>query len=154
MTLDIEVNILLVEDNRTDAELIAEALKDSQIQHHLELASDGEQAMEYLYREDYKPHLVLLDLNLPKKSGLEVLKEIRRDPFLRPTPVIILTNSRSQDDVVRSYSSFCNAYIRKPLGFEGLLATIRSTGRFWFGTATLPGLTEPMDPKSNPPSSR
>jgi CheY-like chemotaxis protein len=152
MTIDTEVSILLVEDNRTDAELIVEALKDSKLKYLLELASDGEKALECLYRENYRPHIVLLDLNLPKKSGIEVLTEIRRDPYLRSIPVIILTNSKSQEDVVRAYENYCNAYIRKPLGFDGLLSMLRITERFWFGIATLPGFTVPVFPKSEPPS--
>lgn len=133
-----EVNILLVEDNSRDANLVKEALKDSHIDHVLEVVSDGEAAMQLLYSAEFRPHIILLDLNLPKKPGIEVLKEIKRDSSLRPIPVIVLTNSRSEDDVVLAYASHCNAYVRKPLGFEGLLDTINRIGLFWFASATLP----------------
>lgn len=133
-----EVNILLVEDNSNDARLVREALKDSRIEHVLEVVTDGDAAMQLLYSADFRPHIILLDLNLPKKTGIEVLKEIKRDSSLRPIPVIVLTNSRSEDDVVLAYASYCNAYVRKPLGFDGLLDTINRIGQFWFVSATLP----------------
>jgi CheY-like chemotaxis protein len=133
-----EVNILLVEDNSRDARLVREALKDSRIDHVLEVATDGEAAMQVLYSAEFRPHVILLDLNLPKKTGIEVLKEIKRDSSLRPIPVIVLTNSRSEDDVVLAYASYCNAYVRKPLGFDDLLDTLNRIGQFWFESATLP----------------
>lgn len=133
-----EINILLVEDNSRDVTLVKEALKDSKIEHVLQVATDGEAAMQILYSAEFRPHIILLDLNLPKKTGIEVLKEIKRDSSLRPIPVIILTNSRSEDDVVLAYASHCNAYVRKPLGFENLLDTLSRIGHFWFTVATLP----------------
>lgn len=135
-----EVNILLVEDTFSDAELIKEAFLDSGIQHRLELATDGEEAIRLLKDGKVKPHLVLLDLNLPRKSGLEVLREIRRDPdpFLCVTPIIVLTNSRSHKDVLKAYTNGCNAYIRKPIGFENLTDTLQRTEHFWFDCAILP----------------
>lgn len=146
-----EVNILLVEDNSRDALLVREALKDSKIEHVLEVATDGEAAMQVLYSAEFRPHIILLDLNLPKKTGIEVLKEIKRDSSLRPIPVIVLTNSRSEDDVVLAYASHCNAYVRKPLGFDDLLDTISRIGHFWFTSATLPKQMVPD--LSIPPSS-
>lgn len=131
-----EADILLVEDNRTDAELIAEALKDSGLSHRLDIVTDGAEALKALKEPD-KPHLVLLDLNLPKKSGIEVLRHMKRSPKLSLIPVIILTNSKSRDDVVRAYRAHCNAYVRKPIGFDALLAVIESTIRFWLRTATV-----------------
>lgn len=131
-----EVHILLVEDNNVDAELIKEALKDCNLPHRLDLATDGEQAMSMLVQ--LVPHLVLLDLNLPKKPGLEVLQEIRKHPVLKPIPVIVMTNSRSQEDVVACYMAHCNAYVRKPIGFESLLKTLSLTSQFWFNAAELP----------------
>lgn len=133
-----EVHILLVEDNRRDATLIEEALKESELAFNLQVATDGEAALQVLYTAEFRPHIVLLDLNLPKKSGLDVLKEIKKDSVLRPLPVIILTNSRSDDDVGLAYASHCNAYVRKPLGFDGLIQTINSIEQFWFSCATLP----------------
>lgn len=130
-------DILLVEDNRTDAELIAEALKDSGLSHRLDIITDGAEALRVLKKETDKPHLILLDLNLPRKSGLEVLRVMKRSPKLSLIPVVILTNSKSKDDVAKCYRAHCNAYIRKPIGFDALLATIESTIRFWLRTATL-----------------
>jgi CheY-like chemotaxis protein len=138
-----EVNILLVEDNSQDARLVREALKDSKLDHVLEVATDGEAAMQVLYSAEFRPHIILLDLNLPKKSGIEVLKEIKKDSSLRPIPVIVLTNSRSEDDVVLAYASHCNAYVRKPLGFDGLLDALNRIGQFWLDCATLPKQTAP-----------
>lgn len=149
-----EVTILLVEDSKVDAELIAEALKDSQLPHRLDLARDGQEALDLLQGQEERPHLVLLDLNLPKVSGLEVLKAMRRDPKLRIVPVIVLTNSHYQEDVARCYANYCNAYIRKPLGYDGLATTIQQTSDFWFKTATLPGAYVTAPPNSLAPSKK
>ena len=94
---------------------------------------------------------MLLDLNLPKITGVEVLKTIRRDPKLRVVPVVILTNSRSQDDIIRCYANFCNAYIRKPIGYDGLASTIQQTGDFWFKPVSLPNEVVSAPPTSLPP---
>jgi len=132
-----KVSVLLVEDSRTDAELIAEALKDSKLPHRLDLATDGIAALKYLADND-RPHLILLDLNLPKKSGLEVLREIKQDTDLCIIPVVILTNSESKKDVTQCYESFCTTYIRKPLHFEDWVATLNCLSHFLFRVATLP----------------
>jgi chemotaxis family two-component system response regulator Rcp1 len=133
-----EVHILLVEDNPRDALLIEEALKDTKFPHVLRVATDGDEALQLLYSAEFRPHFILLDLNLPRKSGIEVLREIKKDPSFRPIPVLILTNSRSEDDVILAYASYCNAYIRKPLGYDDLLETMTSIGQFWAKTSTLP----------------
>ena len=133
-----EANILLVEDSQQDALLVKEALLDTGLSHNLRTASNGEDALQILYSTEYRPNIVLLDLNLPKMSGLEVLKEMKRDSGLRPIPVIILTNSMSEDDVIRAYASHCNAYVRKPLGFDNLMANLSCICQFWINTATLP----------------
>lgn len=146
-----EVHILLVEDNRRDAALVQEALKESPIPCVVEHAIDGEAALKVLYTAEVKPQLVLLDLNLPRKGGLEVLKEIKRDSTLRPIPVVVLTNSRSEDDVVLAYASHCNAYVRKPVGYSDLLVVVERLSHFWFGCATLP--KQPAPDLSIPPSS-
>lgn len=146
-----EVHILLVEDNRRDAALVQEALKESPISYVVEHAIDGEAALKSLYTAEVKPQLVLLDLNLPRKGGLEVLKEIKRDSTLRPIPVVVLTNSRSEDDVVLAYASYCNAYVRKPIGYSDLLVAIERLSQFWFGCATLP--KQPAPDLSLPPPS-
>lgn len=157
-----EADILLVEDNRTDAELIAEALKESGIPHRLDLATDGAEALEVLAGPE-KPHLVLLDLNLPKKSGLDVLREIKQNAHLCAIPVVILTNSESAKDVVACYESFCSAYIRKPLHFEDWVATLNCMTHFFFEVVTLTvgslpkrrgccHLAEPLTRRPPPPS--
>jgi chemotaxis family two-component system response regulator Rcp1 len=131
------VHIMLIEDSRTDAELVAEALKDSKLPHQLELATDGITALEILAK-GIKPHVILLDLNLPKKSGLEVLREIRQNNSLCAIPVVILTNSHSKSDVIQCYESFCTTYIRKPLHFEDWIAVLNCLSHFLFRVATLP----------------
>lgn len=132
-----KVNILLVEDSSTDAELIAEALKDTKLPHRLDLATDGVAALAFLADHD-KPHVILLDLNLPKKSGLEVLREVKQDTSLCTIPVIVLTNSESKKDVTQCYESFCTTYIRKPLHFEDWVSTLNCLSHFLFRVATLP----------------
>ncbi len=133
-----EFHILLVEDNRLDAALIQEALKEQPVSYVVQHASDGEAALKILYAAEVKPQLVLLDLNLPRKTGLEVLKEVKKDSTLRPIPVVVLTNSRSEDDVVLAYASYCNAYVRKPVGYSNLCLTLNRLGQFWCECATLP----------------
>jgi len=148
------ISILLVEDNSTDAELLTEAFKDScGDQVVLEVASDGEEALRILRSIEVKPHLVLLDLNLPRMSGLEVLRELRReaDLALRALPILILTNSRSNQDVLKAYTYNCNAFIQKPLGYQGILDLVKQTGAFWFGCATLPGQDLTLPPPSSEP---
>lgn len=143
------IRIQLVEDDATSVELIKEALKEAQVPHNLTVHSDGEAALDDLKRNPVKPHIIMLDLNLPKKSGLDVLKAIKKNKALKAIPVIILTNSKSQDDVVKAYSNYCNAYIRKPFGFDKLVEAIKATRAFWFETATLP---EDPQRTSKPPS--
>jgi len=131
--------ILLIEDSETDIELIREALTDSGLDHHLDVARDGEEALRLLKYQTIHPDLILLDLNMPKLSGIDVLKQLRQDnPPLGITPVIVLTNSKSRDDVYGAYASGANAYVRKPLGFDKILEAIKSIGKFWVTTATIP----------------
>jgi len=141
--------ILLVEDNPRDAELVGLALKESGIGHKLHVSVDGELALQYLKDKKPGPDLVLLDLNIPKYSGIEVLKKIREDERLRALPVVVLTNSNSTEDVRLAYLNGCNAYIRKPLGFDALQKTVEVIQQFWFHTSTLP-----PRPDSIPPSSK
>lgn len=143
-------NILLVEDNQTDVELITEALKDSMEDFALTVASNGEDALDELRGPSPLPQLILLDLNLPKLGGLDVLDEIKSDPALRAIPVIILTNSRAETDVFRAYQGHANAYVRKPLGFDALCEAISTAGKFWFEVVTLPEQDTPQ-PVSSPP---
>jgi two-component system, chemotaxis family, response regulator Rcp1 len=139
LNLTNNIRILLIEDNRTDVELITEALKESEIPHHLTIETYGDAGLRAIKKG--KPHLVLLDLNLPKKSGLEILRSVKRNRHLRLIPIIILTNSRSQDDITQAYASHCNAYLRKPLGYDNLLLAIKCIGYFWIGCATIPNFT-------------
>jgi two-component system, chemotaxis family, response regulator Rcp1 len=155
-----EARILLIEDTASDAELIQEAFKESHFSYRLDLATDGEEALRILRAQDEKPHLVLLDLNLPKKNGLDVLKDIRRDsdPLLMTVPVVILTNSKSRKDVLRAYTHGCNAYVHKPINFDRLVSILQVTSQFWFDCATVPTTvavgTQRISSEFPPPSSR
>jgi len=138
-----EVAILLVEDSHSDVELIKEALKETGFSYRLHLASNGEEALAFLARSNDRPHLILLDLNLPKVSGIEVLKTLKQDPVLKVIPIIILTNSTSQDDLMECYEQYANAYVRKPIGYDRLSEVIRNTWRFWVDHAVLPQVGPP-----------
>ena len=143
MTVLVTVDILLVEDNPADVRLVREALREAGIVCRLHAAADGEEALAFLRRQGAcrdapHPQLVLLDLNLPRKSGHEVLAELKDDPDLRHIPVIVLTSSRADEDVLRSYDLHANAYISKPAEFEGFIRAVRSIESFWLITARLP----------------
>jgi chemotaxis family two-component system response regulator Rcp1 len=130
--------ILLVEDNKADALLIQEALRQVADDHVVDVVTDGEQALAHLRGGGLRPDLVLLDLNLPRKDGREVLAEVKADPALRSIPVIVLTTSSAPTDVAFAYAHHANCYVRKPLGMDRLLETARSMRDFWMHTATLP----------------
>ena len=130
-------SILLVEDSAPDAMLIRQALREAGVEGDVEVVTDGEQALDRL-RGGPAPDLVLLDLNLPRKDGREVLSEIRCDDDLCEIPVIVLTTSSAPHDVTFAYRHCANSYIRKPLGLDRLVETARAIGDFWFRTATLP----------------
>ncbi len=137
------VDILLVEDNPGDVRLTKEAFADGCIDNTLHVVTDGEEAMEFLFqRGEYEeaafPDLVLLDLNLPKKSGEEVLEAIKADEELRRLPVIILTSSEAQEDVLRSYELQANAYLTKPVDPDSFLDTVRTFEEFWLQVVRLP----------------
>lgn len=139
--------ILLVEDNPADVRLTREAFADARVLNHLRVAKDGVEALAILRQEgDYlneiRPDLILLDLNLPKKDGRDVLAEIKSDPRLRRIPVVVLTTSRAEADILRSYDLHANAYVAKPLGFQDFLAAVRSVERFWLTIAALPHASE------------
>lgn len=136
------INILLAEDNKLDAELVQEAFTDSQVNHDIQVVGDGEAALTMLKHRT--PDVLFLDLNLPKMSGLDVLREMRKTPGLSHVLVIILTNSTSDDDVYAAYRGGANAYIRKPLGFDNLLKVVKTTVNFWFGVAVIPGFPPPQ----------
>jgi CheY-like chemotaxis protein len=136
-------SILLVEDDPGDVMLIREALVEHKVGNALSVVSDGVQAMEFVrglgaYQGVERPDLVLLDLNLPRKSGAEVLAEIKGDPELSMIPVVVLTTSESEDDVLRSYQRHANAYITKPLDFERFRDIVRQIDDFFIGIVKLP----------------
>lgn len=140
------VNILMVEDNEGDARLTQEALKDSKLRMRLDIVVDGVEALEYLRKEgDFasapEPDMILLDLNLPRKGGIEVLEEIKTDEALKKIPVVIMTSSRADEDIVRSYKLHANCYITKPLDLEQFSNIVRSIDHFWFTIVTLPPQT-------------
>lgn len=137
------IDILLVEDNPGDVELIREALDTGTTHHQLYVARDGVQALKFLRRQEpYKdrqlPDMVLLDLNLPRKSGREVLEEIKSDPDLKWIPIIVLTSSKADDDILKSYSLHANCYVTKPVDFEQFMGVIKSIEDFWLTTVKLP----------------
>jgi two-component system, chemotaxis family, response regulator Rcp1 len=137
------INILLVEDNPGDADLAREALENSKFNNNLQVVDDGEKAMAYLHREGAyrdapRPDLILLDLNLPKKDGRQVLAEIKVDPELMRIPVVILTTSRAEEDVLRTYNLHANCYITKPIDLNQFLHVVRSIEDFWMSIVVLP----------------
>jgi len=141
------VDILLVEDNPAHVDLTREALREGKVANTLNVATDGEEAMDYLLRRgSYKgvrrPDIILLDLNLPKKDGREVLAEIKADESLRQIPVVIMTTSSDEEDVIKSYKLHVNCYITKPVNIDQFIEVIRSIDHFWFNVVTLPETPE------------
>lgn len=139
----ISVEILLVEDSPGDVRLTREALREAKIKNTLSVVVDGVEAMAYLrrdgaYADAPRPDLVLLDLNLPRKSGREVLAEIKTDPVLRTIPVVILTTSADEQDIMRSYEHHANCYITKPVDLEQFLTVVNSIEDFWLSIVKLP----------------
>jgi len=130
--------ILLVEDNLNDVELTIEALKANNILNPIDVAEDGEKALDYLHkkaefsnRTSGNPILILLDIKMPKIDGLEVLKEIKSDPKLQLIPVVILSSSKEEQDLLKSYKLGVNAYVVKPVGFEEFVTAVKNIGIFW-----------------------
>jgi len=137
------IEILLVEDNPGDVGLAREALRDSKVSNLLHVARDGVEAMDFLKRrgafaDASRPDLVLLDLNLPRKNGHEVLAEIKSDPDLRRIPVVILTTSKEETDIAKSYDHHANCYITKPIDLGAFLSVVREIESFWLTIVTLP----------------
>jgi len=137
------IQILMVEDNPDDIELTMEALKDAKVGNILKVVKDGEEALAYLrgqgqYQGSPRPDLILLDLNMPKKDGREVLKEIKNDPNLRRIPVVILTTSQAEEDILNTYDLHANCYITKPVDFNQFLKVVRSIEDFWLTVVKLP----------------
>ncbi len=141
------VEILLVEDNPADVLMARSAFEDFKITNILHVVEDGVQALEYLRGEgDFagapRPDLIMLDLNLPRKNGHEVLAEIKSDPVLRNIPIVVLTTSKSEKDVLEAYDLHANCYIVKPVGFVNFVEAIKSIKNYWFSLVTLPSEVE------------
>jgi CheY-like chemotaxis protein len=137
------IEILLVEDNPGDVRLTVEGLNEGKVHNNLHVAKDGVEALAFLRRErDYsdavRPDLILLDLNLPRKDGREVLAEIKADPDLKTIPVVVLTTSRAEQDVLQSYQLQANCYITKPVDLEQFIHVVKSIEDFWLTVVTLP----------------
>jgi chemotaxis family two-component system response regulator Rcp1 len=138
-----EMNILLVEDNIGDVRLTKEAFKESQLEAKLLVVYNGEDAIAFLknknkFKNVPKPDLILLDLNLPKKDGRQVLKEIKTDPLLKRIPVVILTTSKAIEDIIKAYELHTNCYITKPVGLEEFINVIQCIEKFWLSLVCLP----------------
>jgi len=143
------VEILLVEDNPADARLTREAFKEAQVDCAISLVSDGEEALAYLRHEkahasSVRPDLMLLDLNLPRMDGRELLSIIKKDPNLKNIPVVVLTVSQAEQDITKSYDSYANCYVTKPVNLDDFIDVVKAIHRFWLAIARLPraGLQE------------
>jgi CheY-like chemotaxis protein len=138
------IEVLLVEDDPGDVLLIEEAFEFNKVRNNLTVVSDGVEALEYLRREGQyagagRPGLILLDLNLPRKDGREVLAEIKADGALRSIPVVVLTTSKAEEDVLRSYDLHANAYVTKPVDFDRFIEVVRQIDEFFVSVVRLPG---------------
>lgn len=137
------LQILLVEDNEGDVRLIKEAFNESKIEKSFSVAKDGEDALNFLYKRgqyagSVRPDIILLDINLPRKNGFEVLEQIKKDPDLRKIPVIMLSSSSSEDHIHKSYELNANCYVTKPVDFDEYTQVVRTIEDFWFDKAKLP----------------
>jgi len=140
------INILMADDDEDDRLLTLDALKESRVLNNLYCVEDGVELLEYLRREGKyadpkdspRPSLILLDLNMPRKDGREALQEIKADPSLRGIPVVILTTSKEEEDMLKGYDLGCASYITKPVNFEGLVDLMRALGRYWIEFVELP----------------
>jgi CheY-like chemotaxis protein len=138
--------ILLADDDEEDRMLAADALAESRVVNDLRFVEDGDELLDYLYqRGRYSDHalspppgLILLDLNMPRKDGREALREIKNDPDLRRIPIVVLTTSKAEEDIYRTYDLGANSFITKPVSFEGLVSVMRDIGRYWIEIVELP----------------
>jgi len=140
------IEILLVEDSPSDATLTIEALEAGKVVNKLNLVEDGVEAMAYLkcegkYAKATRPDLIMLDLNLPRKDGREVLAELKNDPELKTIPIIVLTTSRSDKDILQSYQLNANCFITKPVDFQQFIDVVKTIEKFWLTVVTLPPKT-------------
>ena len=137
------VEILLVEDNPGDHRLTKEALHEGKVYNNLHWAQDGVEAIDFLkrrgkHKDAPRPGIVLLDLNMPRKDGREALREIKEDPELRTIPIVVLTTSREEEDILRTYGLGASSYIQKPVGFDSLVRIVEALGNYWFQVVELP----------------
>ncbi len=140
------VTILMADDDEDDCMLAREALVESRLANDLHIVRDGEELMDYLYRRGKyldsstspRPGLILLDLNMPRKDGREALEEIKTDPHLRHIPIVVLTTSKAEEDIYRSYDLGANSFITKPVTFASLVEVMRTIGKYWFEIVELP----------------
>lgn len=144
--LEKPITILLADDDEDDRLMAREALEESKLANDLHTVPDGEELLDYLYRRDRysdpanspRPGLILLDLNMPRKDGREALKEIKADPELRQIPIVVLTTSKAEEDVFRTYDLGVNSFITKPVSFDGLVHVMKSLAHYWFTIVKLP----------------
>ena len=142
------ITILMADDDPDDRLLVKEAFEENRLINNLETVEDGEQLMDFLHRRGkfvdttIIPGLILLDLNMPRKSGLEALREIKADPRLRRLPVVILTTSKAEEDIIKSYDLGVNSFIVKPVNFDKLVELIKELDRYWFQIVELPKLED------------
>ena len=144
------IEILLVEDTAADVRLTLEVLKDGRVNNSVSVARDGVEAMAFLRKQgDYAnaphPDIILLDLNLPRKDGREILAELKEDPDLRRIPVVVLTVSKAEEDIFRSYDLGVNSYVAKPVTFVALVEVIKTLGIYWFKIVELPPNSAPVE---------
>ncbi len=142
------IEILLVEDNHIDVKFTQEALKEGKVRNNLHVARDGEEALDFLYRrENFKnavrPDIILLDLNLPRIDGREILAIVKADPSLKRIPVVVLTTSKADEDILRSYDLNVNCYITKPVDMLQFIEVIKAIDHFWFTIVALPNDHDP-----------
>jgi chemotaxis family two-component system response regulator Rcp1 len=141
--LERSIDILLVEDNHSDVRLIQEAFKEVKLRNRLNVVWDGEEGLAFLkqegaYQDAPRPDLILLDLNLPKMDGRELLEQIKKCPELHRIPVVILTSSKAEEDIIRSYDLHANCYITKPVDLDQFIRIVQSIEQFWLTIVTLP----------------
>jgi CheY-like chemotaxis protein len=142
------ITFLIADDDSEDRDMIRDALRESRIMNELRFVHDGEQMMNYLNRKEQfedalkypMPGLILLDLNMPKKDGREVLSEIKSDPRLRQIPIVILSTSKAEEDIFRTYNLGVNSFITKPVTFDGLIQVMGEMGRYWLQIVRLPSI--------------
>ena len=138
--------VLVADDDPEDRMLIEDAFEESRLANPLEFVVDGEDLLDYLHRRNGysdpssspRPGLILLDLNMPRKDGREALKEIKSDPDLRQIPIVVMTTSKAEEDILRTYDLGVNSFITKPVTFEGLVEVVKMLGRYWFQIVELP----------------